>query len=360
MSDALAASSNARAGDLPEGSLLEVEDLAVHFPIGSARLRGTRQVLRAVDGVSLSLMAGETLGIVGESGCGKTTLGRAILRLLTPTAGTIRFEGRDITRARGAELAPMRRALQAIFQDPFGSLNPRLRVRDTIGEPLVNLGWPRARIEARVAEVMRIVGLPPEYATRYPHAFSGGQRQRIGIARALSPSPRLIVCDEAVSALDVSIQAQILNLLKDVQAEFGVAYLFVSHNLAVVRHLSHRVAVMYLGRIVELSDEAGLFSAPLHPYTAALISAVPEPDPRLPPAPPALEGELPSPMAPPSGCTFRTRCPIAVQRCAREAPPLAEHAPGRFARCHFPGTYQPGAIRSAPVAQTVGRVVCNS
>ena len=297
-------------------------------------------MLRAVDGVSLRMQAGKTLGIVGESGCGKTTLGRAILRLLAPTSGTIRFEGRDITHATGAELAPMRRALQAIFQDPFGSLNPRLRVRDIVGEPLVNLGWPRARVEARVAEVMRIVGLPPEYATRYPHAFSGGQRQRIGIARALAPSPRLIVCDEAVSALDVSIQAQILNLLKDVQAEFGVAYLFVSHNLAVVRHLSHRVAVMYLGRIVELSDEASLFAAPLHPYTAALIAAVPEPDPTRALGPPALEGDLPSPLSPPSGCAFRTRCPIAAERCRHEAPALAEHVPGRFVRCHFPGTYR--------------------
>ena len=322
-------------------SLLEVHDLAVHFPVGAAGWGQPKQMLRAVDGVSLRVEAGETLGIVGESGCGKTTLGRAILRLLTPTAGTIYFDGQDVTRVTGAELAPMRRALQAIFQDPFGSLNPRLRVRDIVGEPLVNLGWPRARIEARVVEVMRIVGLPPEYATRYPHAFSGGQRQRIGIARALAPAPRLIVCDEAVSALDVSIQAQILNLLKDVQAEFGVAYLFVSHNLAVVRHLSHRVAVMYLGRIVELSDEAGLFATPLHPYTAALIAAVPEPDPTKTPGPPALEGDLPSPMAPPSGCTFRTRCPIAQARCAVEAPALAQYAPGRFARCHFPGTYRP-------------------
>ena len=320
--------------------LLEIEDLAVHFPVGARGFGRPAQKLRAVDGVSLSVDAGETLGVVGESGCGKTTLGRAILRLLAPTSGTIRFDGKDITRAGAEELAPMRRALQAIFQDPFGSLNPRLRVRDIVGEPLVNLGWLRARVTARVAEVMRIVGLPPEYATRYPHAFSGGQRQRIGIARALAPSPRLIVCDEAVSALDVSIQAQILNLLKDVQAEFGVAYLFVSHNLAVVRHLSHRVAVMYLGRIVELSDEASLFAAPLHPYTAALIAAVPEPDPTRPLGPPALEGDLPSPLAPPSGCAFRTRCPIAAERCTRDAPILAEHAPGRFVRCHFPGIYR--------------------
>ena len=321
-------------------ALLEVADLEVHFAVGAKGLGQPRGMLRAVDGVSLRVAAGETLGIVGESGCGKTTLGRAILRLLTPTAGSIHFDGQDITRANQRELAPVRKAMQAIFQDPFGSLNPRLRVRDIVGEPLVNLGWPRERVAARVKEVLDIVGLPPEYSTRYPHAFSGGQRQRIGIARALAPSPRLIVCDEAVSALDVSIQAQVLNLLKDVQAQYGVAYLFVSHNLAVVRHLSHRVAVMYLGRIVEVSDEPALFAHPLHPYTAALIAAVPEPDPTLALGPPVLEGDLPSPLSPPSGCTFRTRCPIATNRCAGEAPSLAQHAPGRWVRCHFPGHYQ--------------------
>ena len=322
-------------------ALLEVADLEVYFPVGAKGLGQVQRTLRAVDGVSLHVDAGETLGIVGESGCGKTTLGRAILRLLAPTKGSIHFDGQDITRASQRELAPVRRTLQAIFQDPFGSLNPRLRVREIVGEPLVNLGWPRDRVAARVAQVLEIVGLPPEYSTRFPHAFSGGQRQRIGIARALAPSPRLIVCDEAVSALDVSIQAQILNLLKDVQTEFGVAYLFVSHNLAVVRHLSHRVAVMYLGRIVEVSDETALFAQPLHPYTAALISAVPEPDPTRALGPPALEGDLPSPLSPPSGCTFRTRCPIAADRCASEAPSLAQHAPGRWVRCHFPGHYQP-------------------
>ena len=321
-------------------ALLTVKELEVHFPVASKGLGQVPRTLRAVDGVSLQVAAGETLGIVGESGCGKTTLGRAILRLLVPSAGSIHFDGQDITRASQRELAPVRKTLQAIFQDPFGSLNPRLRVRDIVGEPLVNLGWSRERVVARVNEVLDIVGLPPEYSTRYPHAFSGGQRQRIGIARALAPSPRLIVCDEAVSALDVSIQAQILNLLKDVQTEFGVAYLFVSHNLAVVRHLSHRVAVMYLGRIVEVSDEPALFARPLHPYTAALIAAVPEPDPTRVLGPPALEGDLPSPLAPPSGCSFRTRCPIATSRCASEAPALALHAPGRWVRCHFPGSYQ--------------------
>ena len=320
--------------------LLQIDDLSVHFPVRARGLGQAAQTLRAVDGVNLELRAGETLGIVGESGCGKTTLGRAVLRLLTPTTGSIRLDGEDLTHAQGPDLVRMRRAMQAIFQDPFGSLNPRMRVQDIIAEPLVNLGWQRARITTRVAEVMDIVGLPKEFGARFPHAFSGGQRQRIGIARALAPSPRLIVCDEAVSALDVSIQAQILNLLKDVQAEFGVSYLFVSHNLAVVRYLSHRVAVMYLGRIVEICDEPSLFAKPLHPYTVALIAAVPEPDPARALAPLALEGDLPSPLDMPSGCAFRTRCPIGTGRCQQEAPQLVEHSPGRFVRCHFPGMHR--------------------
>ncbi len=322
-------------------ALLEVRDLAMHFPVRNDILGRTTQVLKAVDGVTLELDPGRTLGVVGESGCGKTTLSRMILRLLKPTAGAIRFDGTDIAAADDRELRQIRRELQAVFQDPFGSLNPRMRVRDIVGEPLMNLGWPRDRIDARVREVLAIVGLPVEYATRYPHAFSGGQRQRIGIARALAPSPRLIVCDEAVSALDVSIQAQVLNLLKDIQNQFGVAYLFISHNLAVVRHLSHRVAVMYLGKVVEEADEPDLFGRPLHPYTAALIAAVPEPDPAHAMRAPALEGDLPSPLDPPPGCAFHTRCPIVRERCRSEAPALTVPAPGRLVRCHFPGEYRP-------------------
>jgi oligopeptide/dipeptide ABC transporter ATP-binding protein len=318
-------------------ALLETADLRKHFVVRADVLGKATQVLRAVEDVSLTLAQGETLGIVGESGCGKTTLGRMVLRLLEPSAGAIRFDGRDITHLTQAELRPLRAAIQVVFQDPFSSLNPRLRVREIIGEPLRNLGWPRERIAARVAEVMAIVGLPAEYATRYPHAFSGGQRQRIGIARALAPSPRLIVCDEAVSALDVSIQAQILNLLKDIQDRFGLALLFISHNLAVVRHLSHRIAVMYLGRIVELAPEESLFDRPLHPYTVALISAVPEPDPVLARRPVPVEGELPSALAPPPGCAFHPRCPAAQDRCRRELPELVESAPRHFVRCHFPG-----------------------
>jgi oligopeptide/dipeptide ABC transporter ATP-binding protein len=307
-------------------ALLEIRDLAKSFG-----------PLRAVDGVSLTLAPGETLGVVGESGCGKTTLARLALRLLEPDSGAISFAGRDITHADEATLRPLRASLQVVFQDPFSSLNPRWRVRDIIAEPLVNQGWERARIAARVAETMRLVGLPAEYASRYPHAFSGGQRQRIGIARALAPEPKLVICDEAVSALDVSIQAQILNLLRDAQGAMGLALLFISHNLAVVRQISHRVAVMYLGRVVELAPEAELFARPLHPYTAALLAAVPEPDPTIGFRGGVLEGELPSPLAPPPGCAFHPRCRIARERCHAEAPLEREISPGRFVRCHYPG-----------------------
>jgi len=318
-------------------ALLEVRNLTKEFPVGADVLGRPKALLRAVDDISFDVLPGETLGFVGESGCGKTTVGRLALRLLTPTAGTIRFDGEDITALTEREMRPKRRHLQVVFQDPYSSLNPRLMVRDIIGEPLRNFGFSRAQIDARVAELMRIVGLPPEYRSRYPHAFSGGQRQRIGIARALAVSPKLIVCDEAVSALDVSIQAQILNLLSDLQAQFGMALLFISHNLGVVRHVSHRIAVMYLGRLVELSDEDALFERPLHPYTAALIAAVPEPDPATRGTLSILPGEIPSPLNPPPGCPFNTRCPKAEARCRAELPEFHEIEPRRWVRCHFPG-----------------------
>ncbi len=314
-------------------ALLSVEAVSKRFPV-RVYGGGGPQFLRAVEDVSLAVQPGETLGIVGESGCGKTTLARLILRLIAPSEGRIVLDGEDISHLPERALRPLRRAVQAVFQDPYGSLNPRMRVRDIIAEPLANLGWRRSAIDARVAEVLRIVGLASEHMTRYPHAFSGGQRQRLCIARALAPSPRLIVCDEAVSALDVSIQAQVLNLFKDIQEEFGVAYIFISHNLAVVRHLSHRVAVMYLGRIVEIADERRIFERPLHPYTRALMAAVPEPGVTRA-SEPALQGDLPSPLSPPPGCSFHTRCPLAQDLCRREAPPLAEHAAGHLASCHF-------------------------
>jgi oligopeptide/dipeptide ABC transporter ATP-binding protein len=323
-------------------SLLVLEHVSKHFAVSGG---DGREVLRAVEDVSLTLAPGETLGIVGESGCGKTTLARMILRLTEPTSGRILIDGADIAGTPERDLRPLRRLMQAVFQDPFGSLDPRMRARAIIAEPLVNQGWKRDRIRERVAEMMRVVGLAPEYATRYPDAFSGGQRQRIGIARALAPSPQLIVCDEAVSALDVSIQAQILNLFKDVQAEFGVAYVFISHNLAVIRHVSHRVAVMYLGRIVETAPESLIFDRPLHPYTMALMAAVPEPGPAATPPKLVVYGELPSPLDLPSGCPFHTRCPIARDICKSEPPRLEDKGGGHFASCHFAGEPLPPQTR---------------
>ena len=317
--------------------LLEVDGLSVSFT-------GLRGPVRVIEEVGFSIAEVEILGVVGESGCGKTTLGRLILRLLTPSEGRIIFAGRDITFAGEGELRPLRRLLQVVFQAPYSSLNPRLRVRDIIAEPLENSGTPRRRVHERVAEVMAIVGLPAETMTRYPHAFSGGQRQKIGIARALAVAPRLIVCDEAVSALDVSIQAQILNLLQDIQAQLGLTLVFISHNLGVVRHISHRIAVMYLGRIVELAPEGALFASPLHPYTHALISAVPEPDPDAADTRVALVGEIPSPLDPPPGCVFQTRCPIARETCRSVPPELRETLPGRLVRCHFPGEVRPAEL----------------
>jgi peptide/nickel transport system ATP-binding protein len=308
--------------------LVAVEGLVREFRVGAG-------VLRAVDDVTLHVDPGETLGLVGESGCGKTTVGRLILRLMPATAGRIVFEGQDITHLPERRLRDFRRAVQVVFQDPYSSLNPRLTVRDIVGEPLRNFGATRRAAAARVGELLDTVGLPPDYMTRYPHAFSGGQRQRIGIARALALGPRLLVCDEAVSSLDVSVQAQILNLLADLQRQLGLALLFISHNLAVVRHVSQRVAVMYLGRLVEVAPEADLFDHPRHPYTRALLAAVPEVGPDAVP-PGVLPGELPSPLDPPAGCRFQTRCPRAEAQCRAAEPPLVEERPGRWVRCYFP------------------------
>jgi oligopeptide/dipeptide ABC transporter ATP-binding protein len=314
--------------------LLTAERLTRDFRVEGRR--GPAQRLRAVEDVSFALFPGETLGVVGESGCGKSTLARMILRLIEPSVGAVHFLGQDITHLPEQELRPLRRDLQAVFQDPISSLNPRMRVGDIIEEPLVNLGLRRAARSERLAELLDVVGLPRDAAGRYPHAFSGGQRQRIAIARALAARPKLIVCDEATSSLDVSVQAQILNLLSDLQRRFAVSLLFISHNLGVVRHLAHRVAVMYLGRLVEIAPEPELFEHPHHPYTAALLAAALEPVPGA--LPPPLPGEVPSPIEPPSGCHFHPRCPRAQARCRAEAPQLRP-LPGSVAlvRCHFPG-----------------------
>ena len=321
---------------MSETPLLEVRGLVKDFQVGGG-LFGTPTVVRAVNGVSFTIRRGETLGLVGESGCGKTTTGRCILQLERPTRGEIVFEGRDLTRLDGAELRRVRRRIQVIFQDPYSSLNPRMTVGQIIAEPLAVHGIvpDGARRAARVQDLLRHVGLLPQHAHRYPHQLSGGQRQRVGVARALALEPSLIVCDEPVSALDVSIQAQIINLLEDLQAEFGLTYLFVAHDLSVVRHISDRVAVMYLGKIVELADRKSLYEDPLHPYTRALLSAVPIPDPALEAQREriVLGGEVPSPLRPPSGCVFHPRCPIAVDRCRDEVPTLREIRPRHWAAC---------------------------
>ncbi|MSP48172.1 MAG: ABC transporter ATP-binding protein [Alphaproteobacteria bacterium] len=320
------------------GELLGLTDLAVHFT-GRRNWRGRYPPpVRAVDGVTLAVGHRETLGLVGESGCGKSTLGNAVLRLVRPTAGQVRFDGRDVTAATGDELRVFRRNVQMIFQDPYSALNPKLKVGESVGEPLLAHGLADGEALGRqVNELLDLVGLPPERATRYPHEFSGGQRQRLVIARALALRPKLIVCDEPVSALDVSIRSQILNLLMEFQQRLGLSYLFISHDLSVVRHISHRVAVMYLGRVVELAPRDNLFREPLHPYTEALISAIPLPDPiqqrkrhRI-----ILKGELPKPTAPPPGCPFHTRCPIAQPMCREKVPPLEEKRSGHWAACHL-------------------------
>jgi oligopeptide transport system ATP-binding protein len=317
--------------------LLAVHGLGRRFAVSASLLGRATAELRAVDDVSFTLRPSETLGIVGESGCGKTTLGRLVLRLTPPSAGRIVFDGTDITSMGEGELRPLRRHFQAVFQDPFSSLDPRMRVGDSVAEPLRNFGAGRAEVRRRVGELLDIVGLPGDTIRRYPHSFSGGQRQRVGIARALALQPKLVVCDEAVSALDVSVQAQILNLLGEIQRHFGIALLFISHNLGVVRHVSHRVAVMYLGRFVEVASETALFERPLHPYTQTLLAAVPEPDPAVRTRRRAPIGEVPSAINPPAGCHFHPRCSRAAADCRATAPALREVEPGRFVRCHYPG-----------------------
>ncbi len=328
----------AAADPSTQPTLLEVEDLTKHFKV-SARglLGGDTKTVKAVDGVSFTIARGETLGLVGESGCGKTTIGRVVLRLDDPTSGEIRYDGKDLGRAAGAEMQKLRRQIQVIFQDPFSSLNPRMSVGEIIGEPLsvYKLEPTAQRVKERVAELLTQVGLFPYMAERYPHELSGGQRQRVGIARALALEPSFIVCDEPVSALDVSIQGQIINLLEDLQRRYGLTFLFIAHDLAVVRHISHRVAVMYLGRIMEVADRDALYAAPQHPYTQALLDAAPVPDPLIERAraPRALTGELPSPLNPPGGCVFHTRCPKAVDDCRRVVPELREVRPNQLAAC---------------------------
>jgi peptide/nickel transport system ATP-binding protein/oligopeptide transport system ATP-binding protein len=317
--------------------LLDVRDLRKTFTVAPGPLGGRPQLLRAVDGVSFALQQGETLGLVGESGCGKSTTGKLILRLLEADAGEIRFEGRDLRALSPHRLRPLRRRMQMVFQDPYSSLNPRQKVGDIVGEPLRIHGL--ARGEALRAEVLRLlgtVGLAPEHYDRYPHEFSGGQRQRIGIARALAVNPSLIVADEPVSALDLSIQAQVINLLRDVQQRFGLTYLFIAHDLSVIEHMSDRIAVMYLGRIVELAPAEALYRAPRHPYSEALLNAVPVPDPARRGHRP-LGGEVPSPLAPPPGCHFHPRCPYAREICSTVYPPLEEKESGHLAACHFSG-----------------------
>ena len=319
--------------------LLCVRNLVKHFPVKGGLFSRTVDRVRAVDGVSFELAAGETLGLVGESGCGKSTTGRCILRLIEPTAGEVRFAGQDVMAMDGRGLREMSRGMQIIFQDPFASLNPRMTVGAIIGEALTihKLARHVRDYDERVVNLLETVGLHAGYRSRYPHEFSGGQRQRIGIARALAVSPRLIVCDEPVSALDVSIQAQVINLLEDLQRQFGLAYLFIAHDLSVVEHISRRVAVMYLGRIVEMASAHDLYTAPRHPYTEALLSAVPIPDPAVKRRRIVLQGDVPNPIHPPAGCHFHPRCPHVMQRCRTEAPLLREIAPGRMAACHLNG-----------------------
>ena len=329
--------------------LLEVRELFKHFPVRRGLFGSVQGTVRAVDGVSFDLAVGETLGVVGESGCGKSTLGRLLLRLIEPSAGSIRFEGRDLGTLDTAALRAQRRAMQIIFQDPYSSLNPRMTVGQTLAEPLALHGLHTGRHRERVAELLQTVGLAPEHAQRFPHEFSGGQRQRVGIARALAVEPKLIVCDEAVSALDVSVQAQVVNLLRDLQRRFGLAYVFIAHDLAVVKHIATRIAVMYLGRVVEIADKRALFAAPRHPYTQALLSAIPLAEPDAQRERVLLGGDVPSPLNPPSGCRFHTRCPHARPRCA-EQDPVPEAVDSHLVACHFWREIDPpAALAESPV-----------
>ena len=312
--------------------LVEIKDLKKYFPAGK------NQFVRAVDGVSFAIQRGETLGLVGESGCGKTTVGRCLLRLIEPTSGEIRFDGKDLLALGRSEMRAMRRRMQIVFQDPYSSLNPRMKVGDIVGEPLIihSIGNSKSERQERVNELLRVVGLDPDYAHRYPHQFSGGQRQRIGIARALALNPDFIVADEPVSALDVSVQAQVVNLLQDLQEQFGLTYLFISHGLAVVKHISTRVGVMYLGKLVELAPAEEIYRRPLHPYTQALLAAIPNPDPEARDSehkPRRLGGDVPTPLNPPSGCRFHTRCPHVMERCKTEEPQFVQIETGHFSAC---------------------------
>jgi oligopeptide transport system ATP-binding protein len=318
-------------------TLIGVDDLKVHFPIRSGIFQAEVGTVKAVDGISFEVRKGETLGLVGESGCGKSTTGRAMIRLREPTSGSVTFDGIDLAKLKPEPLRRMRRRMQIIFQDPYGSLDPRMTVGSIISEPIDTHRLARGGAKReRIADLLRIVGLDPKYVNRYPHEFSGGQRQRIGVARALAVEPEFIVCDEPISALDVSIQAQVLNLLTDLREQLGLTYLFIAHDLSVVEHISTRVAVMYLGAIVEIASARDLYTAPKHPYTEALLSAVPIPDPTVKRQRIRLQGDVPSPIRPPSGCRFHTRCPIRVlPLCATEAPPLEEKSVGHWAACHL-------------------------
>ena len=329
----------------PSQPVLEVKNLTKHFPVRKGLLARATAKVHAVDGISFSIGDSETLGLVGESGCGKSTAGKLILKLIEPTAGEITLRGERIEAMSRGSMRERRRAMQVVFQDPYSSLNPRMRARDIVAEPLRNFeNLLNSEIDERVAELFENVGLRRDQLGRYPHEFSGGQRQRLVIARALALRPKLIVCDEPVSALDVSVQAQVINLLIDLQKNFGLSYLFIAHDLAVVEHISHRVAVMYLGRIVELADKESLFAAPQHPYTEALLSAVPVPDPTVKTKRIILQGDVPSPINPPPGCHFHTRCPYAFDRCKAERPAMREVKPGHFAACH---------LRDGPVAEAM-------